>query len=710
MDHDIKITSEKSQRVQKLLSDNRVKELYSRNASAERTAPSSKNWFKSPDPFPSAFNHKASGTESKILESDEYNSENHKEIKGEIKSIGNQFDKNTGCDTEKDDLKIKILIEKSLADVEARLRKEFERKLQKNLEIYSHEESLRYQQANKAKEDLLNFIDPEAIIEKARKRAYGDLVSINNQSYEQFYNVYIKPLDEKFKNFDSKLKQFDITKNNIDPEAIIEEARKRAHDDLVSTIDQNYKQLYNLYQEIKSSSAIDLKILQESNQNTECKLAELENYLKPKIGMLNLKYDNLDSSFTSKLEQINQKFINIPSKQQIDETLAGLQTKIESWNKETEKKLKDWEALSSADKKFNKEKIDSFENKIQQLEHKKNAKITVEFDYSQIVPSNQPIISPQPKILPLNLVKDLLNDPEIQAEAPCISSQQEAPRLKADHSKAFSKSGLPNMWNTSYMNSLIQILASATEFAEFIKNCSSDKLLRSLTQVIQLIQSNSPEHQIRPHIKEIKDIIPEEYSIVNFNGFYKNDPKDLFIIISGKVGNPELFSIIKKQSFTCQFNHKEEKEDNQNFINIPENQQNDIESFLNWLKDWKKFSGQNQLHCANCGGMRDIVMKTESIQWPRILAIYMPSQLSQEIPSSLQVENNFYNLFGVICWYEKNFIAFTKNDENEWEKYNDSDVSKADPDWNRLYLHFIRKIINSILFRLNMIKLIDLKD
>ncbi|CAG9312693.1 unnamed protein product [Blepharisma stoltei] len=440
-----------------------------------------------------------------------------------------------------------------------------------------------------------------------------------------------------------------------------------------------------------------LQNLPQGLKSLDAKFKELD--LKKNIEMLNLKYDtlskDLETSIISKLKQIDKKFINIPSKQQIDETLASLQIKIESWNKETEKKLKDLEALLSADTKFNKEKNDKlgngFENKIQQLEHKKNAKSQIEFSYSQIVPSSQFVISPQPKILPLNLVKDPLNNPQIQAEVPCISSQQDLPRLKTDQSKAFSKSGLPNMWNTNYMNSLIQILASATEFVEFIKNCSSDKLLRSLSQVIQLIQSNSPDHQIRPHIKEIRDIIPEEYSMVNFNGFYKNDPKDLFRIISSKAENPELFSIIKKQSFTCQFDHKEENEDSQNFINIPENQQNDIESFLNGLKEWKFFSGQNQLHCANCGGLRDIVMKTESIQWPRVLAIYMPSQLSQEIPSSLQVENNFYNLFGVICWYETNFIAFTKNDENEWEKYNDFDVSKADPDLNRLYLAFYKK-------------------
>ncbi|CAG9312697.1 unnamed protein product [Blepharisma stoltei] len=85
-------------------------------------------------------------------------------------------------------------------------------------------------------------------------------------------------------------------------------------------------------------------------------------------------------------------------------------------------------------------------------------------------------------------------------------------------------------------------------------------------------------------------------------------------------------------------------------------------------------------------------MKTERIEWPRILTIYISDrQILGEIPEMLNLENNSYQIFGVICYYGYHFIAFTKNDENEWEKYDDSEVSKKDPDWGRLFLAFYKK-------------------
>ncbi|CAG9314289.1 unnamed protein product [Blepharisma stoltei] len=865
MDHDIKIASEKSQRVQKLLSDNRVKELYSRNASAERTAPSSKNRFKSPDPFPSAFNHKTSDIKSKILENDEYNSEKYTEIEGENKLIGNQPGKNTCCDAEKDDLKIKILIEKSLAEVEARLRNEFESKIQKNSEIYRNEEPLRHQQANKAKEDLLNFIsnysdmhqeimkkaevtfinlekkyldlfqllpnilkpldkkfknfdsklkqfddpknniDPDAIIEKARKKAYDDLVSINNQSYEQFYNEYIKPLDEKFKNFDSKLKQFDIPKNNIDPEAIIEEARKRAHDDLVSInnqsyeqfyneyikplskkfkdfdsklkqfdvpknnidsetiieearkrahedlvsiIDQNYKQLYNLYLEIKPTK--ESKI---SEKNIEILKVEINN-LKDKISSIELRLEPTDEDEMQarliEIERSLKEYIDKEKKSiknEINEVKSNFEFPYSYFKKENDTKINDFkrdieeikyqinsigklsetnksetEKLKTQSNDLNKRlgdlklQADNFIENIlksnnirkeeiselassQELTDKKLKTIEEEIEkYKSEIFRQSAIRSnelqaayqmhDQTVSLPSRQNINSQNYQESKIQRRPINTQAQTLPIK---SQIYSKSGLPNIGNTCYMNSVIQILASTLEFTKSISSNHSSQLLRSLHSVISLMYANTSESALRQHISEFKDIISRECSM--YVGRSPNDSKELFLIISDNIEDANPFTLVKRQAFICPINHRSYTEESSNFIIIPKNYQNNIRVFLNNIVGEKKdFYGQNQLMCDGCGELRNIILETVEVNWPNILTIYMPDyQGFNEIPDELQIGYKTYQIFGVICYYGFHYIAFTKDKNSEWEKYDDNRVSKNDPDWDKLYLSFYKK-------------------
>ncbi|CAG9314287.1 USP50 [Blepharisma stoltei] len=693
--NNVEITSEQNRRVQQLTFEIKSNGIAKRNTSAEPTSVS-RNLSSSPKPLSREQNYNNMIIISEVTER-RYNKE-------EVER-GNIFrDRETSKTADSDskiDQIIKIFNERCL-DIETRLTKNFEVKLQKSLEKYKHEESLKHQQVNKTKEELFNSAVNYAQMQQEKMmNIKNELINLEKKHFGllQILPKALNSLDGKLKEFDLKLKKLDASKINIDPEMIIKEAEVRAYNNLKAAIDQMDKKWYQEIKSIKdskiSSSANDLEIPQESNQNTKCNHLVLESDLKNEISVLNLKYEtlsrNADYSIASKLEKIDQKFINIPSKQNIYENLASLQTKIESWNKATEKKLKDWEVLLLADQKLNEEKIDKLRNdlddKIQRLENKINSKSPIEFSYSQFVPSNQFIISPQPK----NSVKEFINIQDIQEGRHYISSRKAGKSLKDNHSGLFSKSGLPNIGNTCYMNSLIQIFASATEFVEYIKNCPSDKLFYSLSQLIELIQSNSDSYFIRPHIIELKNIISEEYSKHMWSS--KNDAKDLFAIISDKVENRDLFTVVKNQSFTCQpFQHKIYNEDCSNLIIIPTNKQNDIEKFFKEIKEQEIYSGENQLNCASCGTLRETIMQTERIQLPNILTIYMPNyQSSGEIPSLFQIENNFYNLFGIICFNGNHFIAFTKNNENEWEKYDDSDVIKADPDWNRLYLAFYRK-------------------
>mmetsp|Transcript_6488 Transcript_6488/g.6368 ORF Transcript_6488/g.6368 Transcript_6488/m.6368 type:complete len:100 (-) Transcript_6488:276-575(-) len=99
------------------------------------------------------------------------------------------------------------------------------------------------------------------------------------------------------------------------------------------------------------------------------------------------------------------------------------------------------------------------------------------------------------------------------------------------------------------------------------------------------MQSNSEEDNIRPLLKELKNIVSEEYSM--YNGFSENDAKELFVIISDKIENQDLFTVVKKQSFTCKsyFRHKTYYEDRSNLLIIPINKQNDIENFFKDIKE-----------------------------------------------------------------------------------------------------------------------------
>ncbi|CAG9325604.1 unnamed protein product [Blepharisma stoltei] len=254
----------------------------------------------------------------------------------------------------------------------------------------------------------------------------------------------------------------------------------------------------------------------------------------------------------------------------------------------------------------------------------------------------------------------------------------------------YSKSGLPNIGNTCYMNSVIQILASISEFTKSISSISSNKLLQSLNSVISLMNSNASKISIMPHISEFKDIISKEYSM--YAGRSPNDSKELFLIISDKIEDANPFKVAKTQTFTCPYKHKSYVEESSNFIIIPKNSQSNIREFLNNIVGEKKyFNWENQLMCDRCGELRDITLETERVDWPDILTIYMPDhQGFNEIPDELQISNETYQIFGVICYYGFHFIAFTKNN-SEWEKYDDDIVSKNDPDWHKLYLAFYKK-------------------
>jgi len=67
--------------------------------------------------------------------------------------------------------------------------------------------------------------------------------------------------------------------------------------------------------------------------------------------------------------------------------------------------------------------------------------------------------------LPQKPLKEFPSTLQIKNEQPYINTQK---NYNIHQKNIYSKSGLPNIENTCYMNSLIQIFASATEFVEYI--------------------------------------------------------------------------------------------------------------------------------------------------------------------------------------------------------------------------------------------------
>ncbi|CAG9314290.1 unnamed protein product [Blepharisma stoltei] len=720
--NNVEITSEQNRRVQQLAFEIKSNGIARRNTSEEPTS-ASRNFSSPPKPFSHEQNYKDLNTASEVAER-RYNKEDVER--------GNIFRDRETRKTDGSDFKIdqimKIFNERYL-EIETRLTKNFETKLQKSLEKHKYEESLKYQQVNKIKEELLNSaVNYDQMQQEKMMNIKNELINLEKKHFG-----LLQILSKALNSLVSKLK--DKVSRNLNPSINSEKLKEEVQNEIYKITEDKFSDL------------------NKEVSNLKAKYEKLYNEIKNK--------DYSIQDINNKLKDIDRKIINLPNKEEIETKMTSLQNKINSWKDERGSSLKDWESLKAQINFLeesisdNKNEISNASNKIKELEIKTNRLYpgySIEISDHQNEQNIHPIadqsktISPklpemknylknnldnahdnykqsesqtmktyspesqthisnsrnvssmelslvnQSKSLPHASIKEPSGYQQIKNERAYPSFQQSIKKNIISRSSAFSKSGLPNIGNTCYMNSLIQIFASATEFVEYIKTFSSDKLFLSLSQIIELMQSNSDDYFIGPHIIELKNILSEEYSM--FIGSSENDAKELFAIISDKVENRDLFTIVKNQSFTCKlFQHKEYNEDCSNFIIIPVNKQNDIENYFKEIKELKIYSGENQLNCTNCGKLRETIMKTESIQWPKILAIYMPNyQSSSKIPDSLRIDyNNLYSIFGVICYYGNHFIAFTKNNQNEWEKYNDSLVSKMDPDWNRLYLAFYKK-------------------
>ncbi|CAG9314282.1 unnamed protein product [Blepharisma stoltei] len=157
-----------------------------------------------------------------------------------------------------------------------------------------------------------------------------------------------------------------------------------------------------------------------------------------------------------------------------------------------------------------------------------------------------------------------------------------------------------------------------------------------------------------------------------------------------------MFLINKNQAIICENNHRSELPEHQLFLTIPDNELSFVE-WLNQLENEKKlFSGDNNLFCETCGQRSDSEIVTERIETHEILAFYngKSKNLIENAPNSVSLGENQYEIFGIIVYSGRHYIAYTK-EEGIWNEYNDNEVTaNKHPNPNNSYMLFYKKTYN----------------
>ncbi|CAG9316443.1 unnamed protein product [Blepharisma stoltei] len=264
-----------------------------------------------------------------------------------------------------------------------------------------------------------------------------------------------------------------------------------------------------------------------------------------------------------------------------------------------------------------------------------------------------------------------------------------------DHQSEQQK-GIPNIGNTCYMNSVIQVLAATPNFLANLDSVKQAELI-ALKNFIQGVKLRYPSSSLSILANDFKNQISQAHPI--FQGSRENDAKELFAIILSILGEEETvtnpFNIVFKRSFKCEEkNHIAYSEEKSNLIIIPKGAS--IENHLKNMDSEKKFWGDNQLYCEKCKKTKDITMKTERIELPEILVLYTPkdgnSKNNTKCLNEVILEQKSYILYAVICYnsWPRHYYAYTRISEKSWRKYNDDRTSESNslPEKNAYLLFY----------------------
>ncbi|CAG9312698.1 unnamed protein product [Blepharisma stoltei] len=218
---------------------------------------------------------------------------------------------------------------------------------------------------------------------------------------------------------------------------------------------------------------------------------------------LNRKIKSIENENQISIEKIKSELKDIEKiKNKSDEKLDSLFGEIEK-SKNYNKDIQNWQFYVNEDIKSIKSEIEKYKSGIPS---------------QTLAISNQPQITSNPdfysqtRTLPQNHHINAQNE-RSEREAQLLNAHIQTQSLRPQR---FSKSGLPNIGNTCYMNSVIQILASSADFAEYLYSIPGDDLLQSLNSVILSINANYGKNKTIPLIENFKQLISREYSMVNF--------------------------------------------------------------------------------------------------------------------------------------------------------------------------------------------------
>ncbi|CAG9312705.1 unnamed protein product [Blepharisma stoltei] len=154
-----------------------------------------------------------------------------------------------------------------------------------------------------------------------------------------------------------------------------------------------------------------------------------------------------------------------------------------------------------------------------------------------------------------------------------------------------------------------------------------------------------------------------------------------------------MFLINKNEAVVCENNHRKELSEPQVFLTIPDNELG-IKDWLNQLEnDQKLYKGDDNLFCEDCGHRSDSDIVTKSIKAHEILALCNAKSKNSigNIPNRVSLGQSQYEIFGIISYSEKHYIAYTR-EEGIWNEYNDQEVREnKSPNPKTSYMLFYRK-------------------
>ncbi|CAG9316449.1 unnamed protein product [Blepharisma stoltei] len=325
----------------------------------------------------------------------------------------------------------------------------------------------------------------------------------------------------------------------------------------------------------------------------------------------------------------------------------------------------------------------------------------------------------------LNISKLEKFPPELQVSFLCFKYESEikekVPKKRANEEYSseekirkrrplgyFSKIGIPNIGNTCYLNSVLQILASTPGFSENLSLQTSLEIsLNKLLNSIKYRSANSVERNAETFKTDLGQNFPMVI-YMQFLGYGQNDAKELFVQIISFCNelNPQnhFFEVYIDQMFECHNTHlhKSYNCETELFMTVPPHYLN-IKKYFDDKRLPKKYINQNQLYCQNCERLADTTLNVLEIKCHLNLAFYMPKRTSSLMSirrefkefREIELNNVSYCLYGIICYYGVStyghYIAYTINTEGEWEKYNDISVSYEDPDFDNAYMLFYKR-------------------